>query len=173
MAGFDDAEYYFEFYTPKVIKQLDQKYIPPQTVYVNITENEDGSLSADKTYVEIKEHINNGGQVVAVLEYMSFDILAVFDGGVQFVVVFPDGGYFNYASLVILDDDSVIISAMGRSKQLPPVTTSDNGKFLQVVGGTWKASSDVIIPSSTSGSTKKFKITVDDSGTISATEVTT
>ena len=30
----------------------------------------------------------------------------------------------------------------------------------------------VIVPSSTSGSTKKFKITVDDSGTISATEVT-
>lgn len=31
---------------------------------------------------------------------------------------------------------------------------------------------DVVIKSSTSGSTKKFKITVDDSGTISATEVT-
>ena len=31
---------------------------------------------------------------------------------------------------------------------------------------------DVIIPSSTPDSTKKFKITVDDSGTISATEVT-
>ena len=32
--------------------------------------------------------------------------------------------------------------------------------------------SEYIIPSSTSGSTKKFKITVDDTGTISATEVT-
>lgn len=32
---------------------------------------------------------------------------------------------------------------------------------------------DVILPSSTSGSTKSFKITVDDSGTITATEVTT
>ena len=31
---------------------------------------------------------------------------------------------------------------------------------------------EVILPSSTSGSTKKFKITVDDSGAISATEVT-
>ena len=29
-----------------------------------------------------------------------------------------------------------------------------------------------IIPSSTSGSTKKFQISVDDSGTVSATEVT-
>ena len=33
------------------------------------------------------------------------------------------------------------------------------------------ADGGVIVPSSTSGSTKKFKITVDDSGTISATEV--
>lgn len=31
---------------------------------------------------------------------------------------------------------------------------------------------NIVIPSSTSGSTKKFKITVDDSGTITATEVT-
>lgn len=31
---------------------------------------------------------------------------------------------------------------------------------------------EIILPSSTSGSTKQFKITVDDSGTISATEVT-
>ena len=31
---------------------------------------------------------------------------------------------------------------------------------------------EIIVPSSTSGSTKKFKITVDDAGTISATEVT-
>lgn len=32
---------------------------------------------------------------------------------------------------------------------------------------------NIIIPSSTSGSSKKFRITVDDSGTILATEVTT
>ena len=32
---------------------------------------------------------------------------------------------------------------------------------------------EIIIPSSTSGSTKKFKLTVDDTGTVSATEVTT
>ena len=31
----------------------------------------------------------------------------------------------------------------------------------------------IIIPSSTAGSTKKFKLTVDDTGTVSATEVTT
>lgn len=34
------------------------------------------------------------------------------------------------------------------------------------------ADSELILASSTSGSTKKFKITVDDSGAITATEVT-
>ena len=32
--------------------------------------------------------------------------------------------------------------------------------------------SDIVLSSSTSGSTKKFKITVDDSGNLTATEVT-
>ena len=44
---------------------------------------------------------------------------------------------------------------------------SGNGWFAGTVEGT-----ALIIPSSTEGSTKKFKITVDDSGTLTATEVT-
>ena len=32
---------------------------------------------------------------------------------------------------------------------------------------------EIILPSSTVGSTKKFKLTVDDTGAVSATEVTT
>ena len=36
----------------------------------------------------------------------------------------------------------------------------------------YAGTAEYIIPSSTANSTKKFKITVDDSGTISATEVT-
>ena len=50
-------------------------------------------------------------------------------------------------------------------------TGSQNGQDFEVLGnGTVKAYS-IILPSSTAGSTRKFKITVDDSGTISATEV--
>ena len=41
------------------------------------------------------------------------------------------------------------------------------------VSGFIQSGKPVLIPSSTEGSTKKFKITVDDNGTISATEVTT
>ena len=42
----------------------------------------------------------------------------------------------------------------------------ENGKPTE-----WEAVDPMVVSSSTSGSTKKFKITVDDSGTISATEV--
>ena len=35
------------------------------------------------------------------------------------------------------------------------------------------ADDGIILPSSTAGSTKKFKLTVDDTGAVSATEVTT
>lgn len=42
----------------------------------------------------------------------------------------------------------------------------ENGKPTE-----WEVVDPMVVSSSTSGSTKKFKLTVDDSGTISATEV--
>ena len=47
-------------------------------------------------------------------------------------------------------------------------TAMDNGSQTVMANG----DKEIILASSTTGSTKKFKITVDDSGTISATEVT-
>lgn len=48
-------------------------------------------------------------------------------------------------------------------------TTMDNGSQTVMANG----DKEIILASSTAGSTKKFKITVDDSGALSATEVTT
>lgn len=59
-------------------------------------------------------------------------------------------------------DVEINITFINEIKQLDDILIPDT---IQRVEG------DVIIPSSTSGSTKKFKITVDDSGAISATEV--
>lgn len=59
------------------------------------------------------------------------------------------------------------------STTIPCVDIKDNGQRLCVVDGQWVPSFDLILPSSSEGSAKKFKITVDDSGVISATEVTT
>lgn len=54
------------------------------------------------------------------------------------------------------------ITVTEEAKPLPDICIGEN---IQRVGD------NVVIPSSTEGSTKKFKITVDDSGTISATQV--
>lgn len=155
------------------IAPVDQKYIPPQTVYVNITENEDGSYSADKTFVEIMEQLNNGINVLVHVPDTPFVAYyaGIMNGRLLFSQTFAEG----YTMMIVgIGQDNtirVIIDAF-MDYMLPQVTASDNGKFLRVVDGAWEASSDVIIPSSTSGSTKKFKITVDDTGTISSTEVT-
>lgn len=55
---------------------------------------------------------------------------------------------------------------------VPTVTASNADKILRVnTSGEWVAD-DLVIKSSTAGSTKRFKITVDDSGTLTATEYT-
>ena len=52
-------------------------------------------------------------------------------------------------------------------------STSRAGYYMRVnADGQWEAVDGLIVPSSTAGSNKKFKITVDDSGALSATEVT-
>ena len=58
------------------------------------------------------------------------------------------------------------IKVMRQQETITPMDVNFIPNTIQRVGD------DVIIPSSTPDSTKKFKITVDDSGAISATEVT-
>ena len=55
----------------------------------------------------------------------------------------------------------------------PEITWDGNVEFTKTIDPKYIPSelNEIILPSSTSGSSKKFKITVDDSGTISATEV--
>ena len=84
-------------------------------------------------------------------------------------VVFPKKGvYFNSTSDFYL---SAIASA---ESDTPEITWDGNVEFTKTIDPKYIPSelNEVILPSSTSGSSKKFKITVDDSGAISATEVT-
>ena len=68
------------------------------------------------------------------------------------------------------NNDYTVLSAEGES---PNVTLSTTAKRISIGGVYGISTTEMILQSSTSGSTKKFKIAVDDSGTISATEVTT
>ena len=153
------------------VKQIDPKYIPDTTVKVNITANEDDTISADKTYDEVKSLIDSGADVKCVFNDMIvFDYISN-EGGEAYCFEFKSVAFDLVYAIIFTQGGLVIKAGSFGDFVFPKVSTSDNNKFLSVVNGTWQASSDLIVPSSTSGSTKKFKITVDDSGVITATEV--
>lgn len=90
-------------------------------------------------------------------------------------------GYFTIASsnyqhvqgrYNIVDSSDTYANIVGNGSS----DSRSNAHTLDWEGNAWYSGTiegkALILPSSTSGSTKKFKITVDDSGTISATEVT-
>ena len=72
----------------------------------------------------------------------------------------------------IANDNNVaaVLAVEGESSN---TTLKVGAERISIGGPSWGISTtEMILKSSTSGSTKRFKITVDDSGTISATEVT-
>ena len=146
--------------------KIDQNLIPPQTVYVNATggndANGDGSLitnvTLDKTYDEIYALLKRGVDVKIIRENLILNYLRSQEG----VIIFS--AYLSFDEQVtvtcsIRDDNTAIV-------QISNLTDS----FLSIdVNGELVA--PLILKSSTPGSNKKFKISVDDSGAITATEV--
>ena len=90
---------------------------------------------------------------------------------IQTTVVFPKKGvYFTYAS-----DNFYTTGIASADSDTPEITWDGNIETIKTIDPKYIPSelNEVILPSSTPSSTKKFKITVNDSGTISATEITT
>ena len=86
-------------------------------------------------------------------------------------IVFPEKGvYFLFMPSYI--SATGIASA---DSDTPEITWDGNIETIKTIDPKYIPSelNEIILPSSTSGSSKKFKITVDDSGAISATEITT
>lgn len=108
--------------------------------------------------------------------------------GINFTATNRNGGNDNYGAIILYE----LYDSTGRSGYTRDVgikvTNGSGFKYMLKINLTVAAikqidslfipdsiqrvGGDVIIPSSTPNSTKKFKITVDDTGTISATEVT-
>ena len=152
---------------------------------VNITENSGGTISADKTFDEIFQ-VYNEGKYNIVAKFMGvyiMPLLSIISGhAVMFGTTLIEGEDIVSVIVTIAYDNSI------QMIQTPLATTNSKLPnphpltFTGAVSETYDGSSaktieipsggdGVIIASSTAGSTKKFKITVDDSGTISATEV--
>ena len=108
--------------------------------------------------------IGNGS--FSVGEYVFFIVTDNFDYSGY---VFPEKGvYFVSADIIYTTG---VASA---DSDTPEITWDGNIGTIKTIDPKYIPSklNEIILPSSTSGSTKKFKITVDDTGTISATEVT-
>ena len=158
------------------IKQIDPKFIPKTEIFemqVNIVGEE--KYSCDKTFAELQEAVLSGKYIHCVLNNNNIVTmhltLTMFlpNVGATFVNNF-DSDYVVFT----FHSDNVFLTEY-KGVILPYEAGNANQyKFVQVNGeGDYVLSSDIVVPSSTSGSSKKFKITVNDSGTITATEVTT
>ena len=82
---------------------------------------------------------------------------------------FPEKGvYFEKGEL------ASVVGVAPASSDTPEITWDGNIEFTKTIDPKFIPSelNEIVLPSSTSGSSKRFKITVDDSGAISATEVT-
>lgn len=159
---------------------------------VNVSVNDTGGFTADKTFEEIMTAYESGITLTCcVFNAFCIPVYMVLpnEGAIIFAinvfVVEPTPDALIYMAVMINAQDMVMLeefpwptmtgatsSEDGSIGLVPVPTAGDQDKVLSGAG-TWVSIPDqTIINSSTEGSTKKFRITVDDAGTISATEVT-
>ena len=150
---------------------------------VNGTFNSDMTVTLDKTFAQIQAAIQEGKQPVVKFSHsgitFSLPLVSSNDTNIAFCEVPHVGNNsitFVYLMLTSTGDVSIVVKNT--------VTVDNYGcmeqvemKFnpisdMQIATKKYVDDKEYILHSRTPGSTKKFKITVDDSGTLTATEVT-
>ena len=149
---------------------------------VNGTINSDRTVTLDKTFAQIQAAIQEGKHPVAHIPEMAISSLplVVADPGTVTFAALSDvsEGTISSIGITITDDDSVLFD-----HSVSPTLTSDGALIqysmeadpirpMQIATKKYVDDKECILKSTTPESTKKFKITVDDSGAITATEVT-
>ena len=165
------------------IKRVPGEELGGKGMVVNFTTDRNSraisyTIIADKTYEEIKLALREGRHVIG--------IFSEGDSGLIFNTCESSGSIIFYCcvknnmpAFMILPDSTVKRTNL---LSIPSTTTSVSSGSSNVVtsGAVYTAlqakqdviTDHIILTSSTADSTKKFKITVDDSGTLTATEVT-
>lgn len=151
---------------------------------INGTVNSANTVTLDKTYGQIKEALNAGRKtyIELVRGVISISVLPVMSVSLQEVVfagvTSTGGGVVTAVSVVVTSDDNVslIVSeapALNSDGAMLQVTmTADPADDMQIATKKYVDDKEFILQSTTPGSSKKFKITVEDSGVLSAVEVT-
>lgn len=169
-------------YKQTVYHQIDEKYLPHIPLIVTITKNADSTYSSDKRSEEIYAAYKNGAYIEVRYSWLPI-IGYLYAANPSFVMLMVDlksrelfGAITNYV-VTIIESNHVAVSEVDNPLIIPPAGTKTGSVWTidATDGPKWMAPADqtnVIINSSTEGSTKKFKITVNDAGTITAMEVT-
>lgn len=136
----DDIELTCEVITSE-IKKIDPKYLPeiPQqssTMIVNITQNDDRTYSADKTYDEIFEFHNNGGIVGVQFQVMFLPLALINSDSAMFTLTVIDDATFISGFTVGIDSGNQVIFYQNGCATLPVPSDGDQDKFLKG-DGTW------------------------------------
>ena len=120
------------------VKKIDSKYlpeIPKPTMIVNITQNDDGTYSADKTYDEILEFHNNGGIVEVLNQDVLFHLFRIGSFYVTFFNILNNEKTILAVMFGIISNNEVMREELGYTT-LPPTNDGDENKFLKG-DGTW------------------------------------
>ena len=161
-------------FTQEVVK-IDKKYLPEPELetdpYILITESYSGTYSCNMTYDKIAELYAKYSDAIGLFDmrYNVFYLTGNENKGKQsrcisvrhsdnFYFAFGFTGGHHYFEILIHKDGTIEQNNNSRLRYMDQYRFTD-GYY------------PLIVKSSTAGSTKKFKITVDDSGAITATEV--
>lgn len=146
----------------KMAHKIDEKFLPDEKYDVTFerSERSDGGYSFDSTYDELVELYETKGSVKARLKVFDNSAYKYVDLTCTHKHDFNDYHYVIFEGVDAFDTYRIHVddtSAITNVDIIPMVRNYDDS---------------LILASFTSGSTKIFRITVDDSGTLTATEVT-
>ena len=179
--------------TTQVVK-IDEKYLPDTVaaksdveVAQTTAENAQTTANAAKTTAENAQTTANAAKSTAETAKSKVEKALTVESSGNILAPVASMIKGTYQKLYLSSEDSKVQSSFGVTGSTGlQITVGRDGGFNAPVsnpstvefisnGGRYmclKGIDELILNSSTSGSTKKFKITVDDTGTISATEVT-
>lgn len=179
--SFDAVLYTAQALTDAQKKQARENVDAAGEFVVNGTLNQDGTVTLDKTLDQIQEAFNSGKKaLVRVTSGMASALMPLTQYGtdvIKFGAVTTNNNFVMASDLTVTRDGAFLVV-----KQSP--TVNDNGDLrqinmasaptadMQIATKKYVDDKEFILQSTTPGSSKKFKITVDDSGVLSAVEVT-
>lgn len=174
-------------YTPQTLtdeqkKQARENVDAASDFVIKATMGSGNAITLDKTLEQIQEAINDGKKVLVDMaqgpHHAFLPLISNSPDGVLFAAIGPASPFSTVASVSVMAPgnqvyfDSIKMPGLAPNGTMPQVPMAGApAKDMQIATKKYVDDKECILQSTTPGSTKKFKITVDDSGTITTMEV--